>query len=303
MLRKIGLPIAALLMFVSVASAQVTLKMKYPEGTKYSTQTEATTSQTLTLVGMDIETKSTTFVTSVKSIGKRAADGNLKVEEKVKSMQSEISLPGGLSITFDSANPNKPAAVPQLEPILTVFRTICDHPVTVELNSKDKITSVKLPEGEFEKLPEEARDRFTSETLVKSGEQAIDFLPDGPVKKGDTWERSGENNLGAGQKLSFRTKFEYAGTVEKDGVTLDKITGKAFEVNYSVDGNPMLQVTKSDLKVEESETTYLFNREEGYIVSKTSKTRLVGPLTLVINNMELPGKVDLTMEEKSSRQK
>ena len=64
----------------------------------------------------------------------------------------------------------------------------------------------------------------------------------------------------------------------------------------------MLQVTKSDLKIIESESTFLFDRERGSVVSTSSKVQIAGPLTLVINAMEFAGKVDLTIEEKSSRE-
>ena len=209
----------------------------------------------------------------------------------------------GASIQFDSANPDKKAAMEQLEPILDIFRAVLRLPVTVELDSDNQLKSVKLPEGEFEKLSEVAQSHFNPESLKKAVEQAMAYLPDGPVKKGDTWERSSESNLGSGQVMSFRTKYEYQGTVEQDGETLDKITGKAFDVNFAINGNPMLKVTKSELKVINSESTYLFNREKGYAASQSSKIQIAGPLTLVINGTTLPGKVDLTMEEKNTRQK
>jgi hypothetical protein len=103
--------------------------------------------------------------------------------------------------------------------------------------------------------------------------------------------------------MSFRIKYEYAGTVEQDGKTLDKITGKAFEVSYTVNPNGQFQVTKSELKITDSNSTVLFDRERGHVDSLMSKFRIEGPLTLVINGTELPGKVDLTMESKSTRQK
>ena len=212
-------------------------------------------------------------------------------------------MPGGLQLNFDSGNPNKEAPIPQLEPILEVFRAICRLTATVELDSKDKIAAVKLPDGEFEKLPEGAKERLSTEAMKKAADDAALYLPDGPVKKGDTWERSSESNLGAGQTLSFRTKYEYTGTVDKDGTSLDKITGKVLDVTYAINGNAMLQVTKSDLKATATDMTFLFNRDAGYLVSKASKVKIEGPLTLVINNMELPGKVDLTVEENVSRQK
>lgn len=287
----------------TVAPAQVTLERKYMEGSKSVVHSDTKTTQTLTLAGMDLETKSSTFMVVNSTIGQRGADGTLKVEEKTNTLQSELTLPGGIMLQFDSANPDKKADNPMLEPILDIYRAMLRLPMTVELDAKNKIAEIKLPDGEYEKLPEAAKERFNPETRKKAAEQMHMYLPDGPVKMGDNWERSHEANLGGGQIMSFRTKYEYAGTVEQDGRTLDKITGKSFEVGFSITGNAMLQVTKSDLKIAESATTILFDRELGAVASRTSKVQIVGPLTLVINGMELPGKVDLTIEEKNTRQK
>jgi hypothetical protein len=86
-------------------------------------------------------------------------------------------------------------------------------------------------------------------------------------------------------------------------VVLDKIAGKSFEVSFAINGNPMFQLVKSDLKVVDSASTYLFDRARGQVVSQKSKTQIAGPLTLQINGMQLDGKVDLTIEENSTRQK
>lgn len=303
MWKRYCLAFIAVMVSSHVASAQVTLERKYPEGTKSVVQTDTKSTQTLTLAGMDIDTKSSMFMVATTTIGTREADGTLRIEEKASTMQSELSLPGGITLQFDSANPDKKADNPLLEPILDVFRAAYRLPVTVIVDAQNKITDVKLPEGEYEKLPEAAKDRFEPESRKKATERLLEYLPDGPVKKGDTWERFSEMNLGSGQMMSFRTKYEYAGTVEEDGKTFDKITGKATEVSFAINGNAMLQVTKSDLKITESENTYIFDRELGSVSKRSSKVRIVGPLTLVINGAELPGKVDLTIEEKTSRQK
>lgn len=299
----LAVAVAGLMAGASVAHAQATLELKYPERTKSSTQTESVVNQTLTLAGNDILTKANTFTTSTSHIGTRAADGTLAIVEKVESLQSELDL-NGTKLQFDSANPDKKADLPQLEPLLDLYRAVVKFPMTRTLEAKtNKLKSVTLPVGEFEKLGEAAKDRFSSEKLKKATEQALVFLPDGPVKVGDKWERATEADLGGGQLMSFRTMYEYLGTVEQDGAKLDKIEGKAFEVSFAIVGNPMRQVTKSDLKVKESATTHLFDRERGHLVSKNAKVRIDGPITLVIGGMELEGKVDLTMEEKSTRQK
>ena len=302
MFRKFCISALLLAMGSSVASAQVLLERKFPEGTKATVHKDQKVTQTLTLNGMNIDTKSSTFVVSTTSIGKRNGDGSLKVEEKIDSLQTEVTLPGAI-LQFDSANPDKKADLPQLEPILELFRAISRLPITVEFDAKNKITTVKLPDGEFEKLPQSASERLNPETLKKAIEQMNAFLPDEPVKQGDTWERPIEMNLGAGQTLSFRTKFEYAGTVDQDGETLDKISGKSFDINFAINGNPALSVTKSDLKVVDTDSTYLFDRKRGAVVSLASKIQIAGPLTLVINGAEMVGKVDLMIEDKTTRQK
>ena len=302
MLLKRCFPVVVLLFTTAVASAQVKFEAKYVESSKWETHRDSKTTQTLTLAGMNIDTKSSAFAVIEHAVGQRAADGALKVEEKTKTLQTEISFPGG-KIEFDSANLDKKADNPLLEPLLEVFRAVVRLPITMELDTKNQLTAIKLPDGEFEKLPEAAKERFNPDVMKKAMERANDFLPSEPVKKGETWERFSEMNLGSGQTMSFRTRYEYEGTSEKEGTTFEKISGTALDVTFAINGNPMLQVTKSELKILNSKSTYLFDQTLGAVSSSTSKMQIAGPLTLVINGMELPGKVDLTIEESTKRQK
>ena len=245
-----GLAVAIVLIGATRAMAEVTLELKFPEESKATLQSELSVDQTLTLAGQDIVTKSSTFAVSTSSVGKRADDGSLAVTDRVDVFQSELNI-NGTKVQFDSANPDKKADVPQLEPVLDIYRAIIKFPVTKTFDAKNKLIAAKLPEGEFEKLGDLAKEQFDPEKLKKATEQVLAFLPDGPVKEGETWERSTESNLGSGQVMSFRTKYEYKGTVEQDGRKLDKIEGQAFEVSFAINGNPMFQLTKSDLKIKE----------------------------------------------------
>ena len=307
MVRSFGLAIVAVVLSCLLNSpvlAQVTLELKYPEESKTTIHTEAKTNQTLTLAGMDIETKSTTFLVMTKSIGKRTDEGSLPVVEKISVMQTDVGLPGGLRIEFDSANPDKKAENPLLEPLMERLRVTFKTPVTTILDEKYKVAAIKLPEGLADSLDDANKSLFDPEKRKKAAEQARSYLPDGPVKPGDSWDRSIDADFGGGQTMAFRMKYSYAGTVEQDGRTLDKISGKATDVSYSVGENSAgLKVTKSDLKVTESDETILFDRERGTVQQKTAKLSIKGPLTLVINGQELDGKVDLTIEEKTTMQK
>lgn len=286
------------------AFAQVKLELKYPPGAKSTTESSVTTNQILTLGGMDIETKSSTFSLASKTIGQPAEDGTLSVVEKVNVLQTEVGLPGGIKLQFDSANPEKKADIPQLEPLMERLRATFTTPVTTILDAERKLKEVRFPEGVAESVDASNKSLFDPVKRKKAAEQASGFLPTDAVKPGETWERATEADFGGGQTMAFRTRYTYVGTVDQDGKTFDKITAKVFEVSYSVDpSNAALQVTKSDLKVTESDATILFDRERGDVDQKTNKLRIQGPLTLNFNGAELDGKLDLTIEDKSKLQK
>ena len=101
-----------------------------------------------------------------------------------------------------------------------------------------------------------------------------------------------------GQTLTFRKKYEYAGTEKRGAKELDKINVKTLDVKYAMDPNSAspLKVTKSDLKIESGDGTILFDREAGAIVSAKGKTRIKGPMTFDMGGQEAPGDLDLTME-------
>lgn len=283
--------------------AQVSLEIKYPPGTTTKNESSVKTHQILTLGGMDIETSSSTFTVISKSIGQRGGDGALSVVEKVDVLQTEVGLPGGVKLQFDSANPDKKSDTPAIEVILERLRVSFKTPVTVVLDSANKVKEVQFPAGLADSLDPANKSLFDAEKRKKATEQARGFLPDEAVKPGATWERATEHDFGGGQTMSFRTKYTYAGTVDHDGQKVEKIAGKVFEVAYSIEPGAAIQVSKSDLKVTESDETILFDCQSGQVCHKTNKLRLKGPLTLVINGAELEGKVDLTIEETTKRQK
>ena len=86
--------------------------------------------------------------------------------------------------------------------------------------------------------------------------------------------------------------------MQKDGRTLDKISATTTSVVYALDPDPNapFTVTKSELKIASSKGELLFDREKGQFVSNTASMRIVGDMTFSIMGMELPGKLDLTME-------
>ena len=124
------------------------------------------------------------------------------------------------------------------------------------------------------------------------------MFPDVLLRKGEPWDRTETMDLGAGQTLTFQKQYEYLGTVEKAGRTLDKIGVKETTVSYAMEANPALpvSVSQSDLKVDSSDGTVLFDRELGRVVESHNKTHITGDLTLQANGMDIPAKLDLTLD-------
>ena len=171
------------------------------------------------------------------------------------------------------------------------------------LDDHNKVKAIegteKLQE-KAEKLDPPASDllskQFDSEKLKKSFEQESQILPDVLARPGETWERTQIVEIGGGQTLSFRKKYEYKGTEkkgDKDARQDQQQSPRGQSTTTEPDSNLPLKPIKSDLKPESSEETILFDREEGHVVTSTDKVRIKGDITFSANGQELPSTLDL----------
>jgi hypothetical protein len=284
--------------FGSVQAAEK-FSPKYVENLKHVKRNESKVEQRLTIAGMAVDSKVTSFSVSTLVAGERDSDGKLAVEESVTQLQVDLELPNGVKLQFDSANPDKPADDPLWEPMLEMFRAMLKSSRTMILNREDRVAEVKVANHPKEKLPQEFQSYFDPARLKREFEQAWLFLPDSDVGVGAAWERMIEQDLGGGQTMSFKVKFAYAGPETRDGRTCHKFASEHREVMYSMDpnANPMVQVSNSDLKIVKSSGTILYDPETGKIPVRESQVQITGTLTLVINGQEFPSELNLTMTE------
>lgn len=222
-----------------------------------------------------------------------------------------MSLPGGLKVTFDTADPDAKIDAPGLAFLADIFKLVGQVVYTIVLDDHNKVKSIegteKLQE-KAEKLDPQARDlvskQFDSDKLKRSFEQESQILPDVLARPGESWERTQTVEIGGGQTLTFRKKFEYKGTEKKGEKEFDKITTNVLEVKYNSDpdSNLPLKPIKSDLKPESSGGTILFDREGGHVVSSMDKVRIKGDITFSANGQEIPSTLDLSIETHSELQ-
>jgi hypothetical protein len=282
--------------------AQVKLEQKFPEGSKFASQSETKTHQVLTIAGMPLETDARQFTVAHGAVGKRTAEGDLSIETKIETLQIDLSLPGGIKLAFASSDPDKKAEIPQLQSMLDFYRVSSRAVSTTLLDRDNRIKSVESKLDNNEPIADEFKSQFNPAYRKKLAIQQMARLPEKLVGPGETWERMAEFDLGAGQTLTTQNRYEYTGTIEKDGMQLDKIVVVTIAVSYAMDPNSAspLKITGSELKPTESSGILLFDRASGAVVESQDTLRIEGTLKMTINNMELPGKLDLKIETKES---
>lgn len=285
------------------APAQVKFQSKYHEGTTSQERAEVAAHQILTIAGTDVETNSTTSIVTAVEVGRRGADGALQVRRRVTQLKNKTSLPGGIELAFDSANPDQKAPIPQLEPMLDLQRATLKNTTTQVLDGNNQIQSVGVTKEVVDAVPEQLRDQFNPEFLKAAAVQESKRYPSEPVAVGDRWERTEVTNLSGGVTLTQERSFEYAGTVQRDGRTLERIVGTTESVRLEQGGGAagQPQITKSNLNVEAASLELLFDKNIGDTVVGTESLHITGDLTMSINGMELPGKLDLTLETKTMK--
>jgi hypothetical protein len=311
MVRRVLATLGLVCALGPVAEAQVKLEYKVPVGETIRTKTATKTDQVMTINGADVKTEGAEEGTFTSTAGARKADGTVPIEIALESVKTKIVI-AGMEFALDSDDKDAKIELPQLAFLCDVFKVLKGASYTVVLDDKDRVKFVEGTEKNLAKageMPEQAavllKSRFDPERIKKAYEQAHGTFPDGLVREGEPWERTETTDIGGGQSLTLKKRYEYKGTVKRGEKTLDRIDVKALDVTYKMDPNAATpaKVTKSDLKVESSEGSLLFDRDAGRLVERREKTRMKGDMTLVIQEMELPIKLDLTIEATSTSER
>jgi hypothetical protein len=284
----------------ALASAQVKFERKFKEGSTRTVDVATRLEQKLTIAGTEVETGSNSQTSVKVTVGKRDESGNLRVEERIESLQITTKVQG-TEYVFDSANPDK-AGGGAYEIMRPVHKAMSRRTTITSYDKDDKISQIAFDQDVLNDLSDDLRKlvkgQLDPDALKKAANEELERLPAEPVKRGDSWERTTNANLGAGQIMRIATRYTYDGEIEKEGRKLDKIVTKVLSTDFSLAADSPLPLTVkgSDLKPAESKGELLFDRELGQVVSSTSSVQIVGEITFVTNNMELPSKLDLKIE-------
>ena len=294
------------------AQAQVKLEYKFPEGTAIKYKTTSKTRHVLTLMGQDFESQINSTEISLRTVGKRRGDSTLPVEKKVESLHFDLSLAGGINVTFDSSDPNAKIDNPDVEFLGEAFRLAGEITFTIVLDDQNRVKAVEGAERLLEKADKLSpmardiiRDDVEPDKLRKEFEQEVRRVPDVLARPGESWERTEEVDFGNGQTLTLQKKYAYVGTEKQGDRTLDKISSTTTRVELKQDpaANAELKLKKGAMKVESSGETIFFDREEGQMVTVTGTLRVKGEnMTFSVNGMDLDGGLDITIETNTELQ-
>ena len=297
-MKKTLLILFGLVAFDFVAFSQVTLEIKHHEKTTVKTRHILKSSWTTQIAGQETGMKYSADMIAEFAAGARAADGTQRAKSTAKALTFKMDF-GDMMLEFDSADPDRKAAIAELEEVLEFLRVSSKLQTTYVFNKDGSVKNVEFPDDTGRDFPEPIiKKALKSEIWTDKRKHQYEMLPDKAVSKGDTWTRDQEVRLGGLREMTFRIDFQYEGTVKKDGRERDRISGKITDVAYVGEDwreGPGL-VKNAELKPAKSSVEVLFDRKLGRYVEMKLLVQVKGNLTLEAGDKELPAKVDITFE-------
>ena len=295
-----------------LVQAQVKLEFKFPEGQSLTYKTTSRTRQLLTLMGgMEKVSVLRETTLSTRFVGKCRDDSTLPIKETNQFLRAEYTVPDGIKFNLDSSDPNIRIDNPQLAFLADVFKLKNSVAYTVVLDNQRKVKAIegteKLKEKAEQLADSIAREEFECamdvDRLRTKFEQTLRILPDVPAHAGESWERTEQLEIN-GKTFTVRKKYEFVGTEKKGDKILEKINQRLLDVKYDTDANEKLplKVARSGLKIQSSEGTILFDREEGHITSANQKVQFKGNMTFSGAGVDQTGEFDLTFDTNTQLQ-
>lgn len=285
MFKRISCLALPLLALAAVGFGQVTLSPKMNEGETYKSKISIKSDQKGTLGTRGLDSNSQTVVEQKTTVGKRGEDGKLTITKETNMLKADITLPRGIKVKFDAANPNAKAEPSEGDIAELILGQIRD-------NAKKTLTLVFGKDNQLES-PAEAKEAIAQELAT---------IPKKELKKGDTWEQQIKMNIPGGQLFTLKRKYTYEGETSKSTVDstrkVHKITAVDSDIVYSL-MVPTAKVSKSDLKVADSKVTILFDPELGRQIETSSLLHITGKFTISSMGVDEEGDLDLTMSNTS----
>ena len=277
--RSAGILLFMLYLLQPSAWGQTTLAWKFKPGERFFVETVNKQNQTVEAAGLPKQTQELTITTvngfTVKSSGQDGAAVELQI------LSLDIKSTPALAI-----DPNLLAGLKGL----TFTLTINPAGKITRMEGFDDVLKTAVPKGNLGTI-QMMRTVFNEESMRQALAETFMFLPEKPVKKGDSWENT--INVGLGPMGALDARNAYADEGPGDGG--EKISVKQ-SISYSVPKGTVslpFKITRADFKSTDGTGTILFNVEAGKLVRSESNVKMKGTITIEAASREVVTQLSL----------
>jgi hypothetical protein len=261
----------------SPAAAQAPIEWKLKVGDQFYLRNVTKTKQTIKALNKDVPQHAEQTIVLGFKVEEKAGD-NFLLKETIEE------------VTF---KPEKGDAVTDTKLAGATFHlTVSPKWEILKFEGYDKLID-KLA-GDDAGVRQALTATLPEDVFKKTVREAMAFLPDRPVKDGDTWERSVESPLGPIGMLRETRTYKLEGKDDVGGKKVDKITFTTavdFKAGKKVE-NLNYYVISGQVEVKESKGTVHFDPAASQLVQIKSDLKLYGKMVLSISDTNVPTEVE-----------
>ena len=258
------------------ARAQTPLEWKLKKGDVFYVRNVTTTKQVLKAVGKDVPQNSELTVVLGFTVADQTPEGFL-----LKETVEEVTV-----------KPEKGEPVSDDKMAGATFVILLSPKWEVlKFEGYDKFLD-KLA-GDDVAVRQALQATLSEDALKKSVRELMAFLPDRPVKEGETWERTVEQPLGALGTLRETRKYKYEGK-DADGEKITFTTAVTFTPGKKTE-NLTYYVLSGRMEAKDAKGTVLFN-SAGRVLRIKSDLRLTGTMEMSISDVRVSAALEQDLD-------
>jgi anti-sigma28 factor (negative regulator of flagellin synthesis) len=275
----------------------VTLKWEFQKDKPFYQEMKTTTKQTMKVTGMEISQTQEQGFTFSWTPKEQDKDKNWIVNQKIEAIKMDIEM-GGNKISYDSLKDTSGTG----NPLADFFKALVGSEFKLTISPDMKVLKIEGRDEFMQKLAKAnpqmeplLKQILSDDALKQMADPAFAAVPNKPVKKGDSWEKTSKLNMGPIGTYDTTYKYTYDG---KDG-KLDKIkmtTNLTYQTpGANAAGNLPFKIKDANLKSKNAEGTIWFDNEKHRLEKSDLKLKLEGKLTIDISGNTTD--VELTQDQ------
>jgi hypothetical protein len=263
----VGLTLSLIL--VPAQADGLDLRWKLAKGDTFYTRTVTDLNQTIDVAGMMMEQMQKQTVVHRYKVLDAGSKGTL-IEQTVLKADIEGNLPMGGEIAE------------RMKGAVLTF-SLDDKFLVTKVGGYDKY--LEKIAGEDEMTRNLLRTFITEENLKIGIQDLFSFLPDKPVRPGDTWKRSNKMTLGPLGNFSLSSQFKLK-DLEKGLARIESVSEAKYEAPKEGGDAGGFAITKGELKGEKLTGTIVFDPKSGRVKESRTDVQMKGTLTVSVGGME-----------------